>query len=124
MWCISQAFISTGRLSKFLSCTEKSCNIIMESMWQMQGQAPPPSALRRLTNNNTPTAVAFLDACSTWSNNSCVEQMAVLNNMSLEVPKGLLVAVVGEVINYLLTIRPVLFLMCRIIVLELYLWSV
>lgn len=124
MWCISQAFISTGRLSKFLSCTEKSCNIIMESMWQMQGQAPPSSALRRLTNSNTPAAVAFLDACSIWSNNSYVEQMAVLNNMSLEVPKGLLVAVVGEVINYLLTIWSVLFLMCRIIIVELYLWSV
>ncbi|KAG6511042.1 hypothetical protein ZIOFF_029091 [Zingiber officinale] len=99
-WVINgliDAFISTGRLSKFLSCTEKSCNIIMESMWQIQGQVPPSSALRRLTNSNMPTAVAFLDACSIWSNNSYVEQMAVLNNVSLEVPNGLLVAVVGEV---------------------------
>ncbi|XP_042377107.1 ABC transporter C family member 13-like isoform X1 [Zingiber officinale] len=99
-WVINgliDAFISTGRLSKFLSCTEKSCNIIMESMWQIQGQVPPSSALRRLTNSNMPTAVAFLDACSIWSNNSYVEQMAALNNVSVEVPKGLLVAVVGEV---------------------------
>ncbi|WOK92133.1 hypothetical protein Cni_G00824 [Canna indica] len=99
-WVINgliDAVISTRRLSKFLSCTEKSSEVKWDSVWQLQGHDPSQCPFRRPTHLNIQTSIVFEDACSLWSSSCQVGQSAVLNNISFEIPKGLLVAVVGEV---------------------------
>lgn len=44
-----------------------------------------------------PMAIAMKDACCVWSKNE--GQATVLNHVTLDLPKGILVAVVGEVIS-------------------------
>ncbi|XP_065007832.1 ABC transporter C family member 13 isoform X1 [Musa acuminata AAA Group] len=92
-----QAIISTRRLSRFLSCPEKSSEIKRASIWELQGHDPLPCFLRNLTCSKEHAAILFKDASSVWSSSSKVEKSTVLNNISVEIPNGLFVAVIGEV---------------------------
>lgn len=96
-----QAIISTRRLSRFLSCPEKSSEIKRASIWELQGHDPPPCFLRNLTCSKEHEAILFKDASSVWSSSSKVEKSTVLNNISVEIPNGLFVAVIGEVTDKL-----------------------
>ncbi|URE01087.1 ABC transporter transmembrane region [Musa troglodytarum] len=99
-WVINgliDAIISTRRLSRFLSCPEKSSEIKRASIWELQGHDPPPCFLRNLTCSKEHAAILFKDASSVWSSSSKVEKSTVLNNISVEIPSGLFVAVIGEV---------------------------
>ncbi|URE01082.1 ABC transporter transmembrane region [Musa troglodytarum] len=101
-WVINgliDAIISTRRLSRFLSCPEKSSEIKRASIWELQGHDPPPCFLRNLTCSKEHAAILFKDASSVWSSSSKVEKSTVLNNISVEIPSGLFVAVIGEAIS-------------------------
>lgn len=90
-WVINgliDAIISTGRLSRFLSCSE---------IETQPGQTGDPSSC---SNNQScftveDMAVVINDACCAWSSND--QSQLVLDHVTLSFPKGYLVAVVGEV---------------------------
>ncbi|KAJ4958746.1 hypothetical protein NE237_025857 [Protea cynaroides] len=92
-WVINgliDALISTRRLSRFLSCSEHGSEL------QKTGSSSP------LLNINQPdsifqrNAVVIRDACCCWSK-SDEGQSSVLNHITLNLPKGSLVVVIGEV---------------------------
>lgn len=78
-----QAVISSRRLCKYLSCFEQEtcCN---------------------KKNELQDAAVVIHDASCTWSSSDQKETDLVLDPLNLLIPKGLLVAVVGEVELYLI----------------------
>ena len=77
-----QAFISSRRLSKYLSSSE--CELGMEKKGYPSG-------------NPENMAVIICDACSTWSSSDEKDLSLILDNVTLQIPKGYLVAVIGEV---------------------------
>ncbi|XP_027169805.1 ABC transporter C family member 13 isoform X1 [Coffea eugenioides] len=82
-WVINgliDAFISSRRLSKYLSSSE--CELGMEK----KGYPSPENM-----------AVIICDACSTWSSSDEKDLSLILDNVTLQIPKGYLVAVIGEV---------------------------
>ncbi|XP_068652459.1 ABC transporter C family member 13 [Aristolochia californica] len=79
-WVINgliDAIISSRRLSRFLSCMEFDAILAQQS--------------------NESNAVIFNDANFAWSNNLEDVQVATLKNITLTLPKGILIAVIGEV---------------------------
>lgn len=100
---LPQAFISSRRLSRFLCCSEKKYEVEQE----IKFQPTFPNDQSDLLLNDM--AVVMHDACCAWSS-SDEDQNLVLNHVTLSLPKGHLVAVVGEV-KYLLKgyFRVVLF---------------
>ncbi|KAI3939222.1 hypothetical protein MKX01_002090 [Papaver californicum] len=94
-WVINgliDAIISTRRLAKFLSCPEHISQRVL---------AADPSS-KFLFNplvdvNFDHMAVIIRDAASTWLNSTGEERSSVLNTISLDLPKGSLVVVIGEV---------------------------
>ncbi|KAI5660400.1 hypothetical protein M9H77_29193 [Catharanthus roseus] len=89
-WVINgliDAFISSGRLSNYLSCCEHKVAL------EKTGNYPTPSCSNNLEN----MAVTICDACCTWSSSDKKEFDLLLHKITLQVPKGCLVAVVGEV---------------------------
>lgn len=94
-----QAIISAGRLSKFLTCPEidSDSGHIFETNLQTSGSLQPPCEDNADTDSSA--AVVFHDLFSVWSSgNEDGEQNAVLNGITLHLPKGLFIAIVGEVI--------------------------
>ncbi|XP_020887120.1 ABC transporter C family member 13 isoform X3 [Arabidopsis lyrata subsp. lyrata] len=82
-WVINgliDAFISTRRVSKFLCCLEHSRDFSIDS---------------GLTSEDL--AVFVEDASSTWSSNLEEDYNLTIKHVSLRVPKGSFVAVIGEV---------------------------
>lgn len=77
---LSQAFISTRRVSKFLCCLEHSKNSSIDS---------------GLISEDL--AVFVEDASCIWSSNIEEEHNLTVKHVSLKVPKGSFVAVIGEV---------------------------
>ncbi|XP_065867125.1 ABC transporter C family member 13 isoform X1 [Euphorbia lathyris] len=93
-WVINgliDAFISTKRLSKFLSCTEYK---------HKQGQIVEITPLfpnEQLNFISEDMAVIMHDACYTWSSSNNKHQNLGLNHVTLSVRKGSFVAIIGEV---------------------------
>ncbi|KAK1557413.1 hypothetical protein Q3G72_024236 [Acer saccharum] len=93
-WVINgliDAFISIRRLSRFLSCSE--CELEMEQT------ANSSSHFSNIQPNFTSEEMTVImhDASCTWSSNEQEERNLVLDRVSLSLPKGLLIAIIGEV---------------------------
>uniref|UniRef100_A0A0E0A5Y9 ABC transporter C family member 13 n=1 Tax=Oryza glumipatula TaxID=40148 RepID=A0A0E0A5Y9_9ORYZ len=83
------AVISSRRLSKYLSSPEKRSSAI-------------PASADLLKHCNTETnvnamAVILRNVCCSWSSSSIVESSMILRDVSLELQKGIFVAIIGEV---------------------------
>lgn len=94
-WVINgliDAIISTRRLSRFLSCSEHKNELERTSESYSSSFS---------TDQSDPTsediAVVICDASCAWSSNDQEEPKLVLNHVTLGLPKGSLVAVIGEV---------------------------
>ncbi|KAH9715831.1 multidrug resistance-associated protein 11 [Citrus sinensis] len=87
----AMAFISIRRLTRFLGCSEYK--------HELEQAANSPSYISNgLSNfNSKDMAVIMQDATCSWYCNNEKEQNVVLNQVSLCLPKGSLVAVIGEV---------------------------
>ncbi|KAH9667477.1 multidrug resistance-associated protein 11 [Citrus sinensis] len=87
----AMAFISIRRLTRFLGCSEYK--------HELEQAANSPSYISNgLSNfNSKDMAVIMQDATCSWYCNNEEEQNVVLNQVSLCLPKGSLVAVIGEV---------------------------
>ncbi|KAI3512724.1 hypothetical protein L1887_20043 [Cichorium endivia] len=89
-WVINgliDAVISTRRLSKFLSCSEHESH---------NGQKDnSSSSCSNFTDENMD--IVMKDVCSSWSSNDSEVKELILNHVNLDIPKGSLVAVIGEV---------------------------
>uniref|UniRef100_A0A0E0HPZ4 ABC transporter C family member 13 n=1 Tax=Oryza nivara TaxID=4536 RepID=A0A0E0HPZ4_ORYNI len=91
-WVINgmiDAVISSRRLSKYLSSPEKRSSAI-------------PASADLLKHRNTETnvnamAVILRNVCCSWSSSSIVESSMILRDVSLELQKGIFVAIIGEV---------------------------
>uniref|UniRef100_A0A0D3GDK8 ABC transporter C family member 13 n=1 Tax=Oryza barthii TaxID=65489 RepID=A0A0D3GDK8_9ORYZ len=91
-WVINgmiDAVISSRRLSKYLSSPEKRSSAI-------------PASADLLKHCNTETnvnamAVILRNVCCSWSSSSIVESSMILRDVSLELQKGIFVAIIGEV---------------------------
>ncbi|XXG51840.1 hypothetical protein AAC387_Pa03g0319 [Persea americana] len=97
-WVINgliDAVISTRRLGRFLSCSELNFEIQSSNEYVV---GPSSTCLfeDQAGSSVEPVAVVMRDACCVWSKKN-EEQATVLNHITLELPKGILVAVVGEV---------------------------
>ncbi|KAI4355833.1 hypothetical protein L6164_004569 [Bauhinia variegata] len=93
-WVINgliDAFISSRRLSRFLACPEQKSGvgetISSSSSSILSGQ---PDSLQDLS-------IIAQDACCTWSSSGEKELSIVLNHVTLHLPKGSFVAVIGEI---------------------------
>ncbi|KAK8584710.1 hypothetical protein V6N13_138661 [Hibiscus sabdariffa] len=92
-WVINgliDAFISIRRLSRFLCCSEQKLEVEQKVKFQKNFS----NEKYDLVSNDM--AVVMHDASCTWSSSN-EDQNLVLNHVTLSLPKGLLVAVVGEV---------------------------
>ncbi|CAI9113865.1 OLC1v1014556C1 [Oldenlandia corymbosa var. corymbosa] len=88
-WVINgliDAFISSGRLSKFLSSSEYKLELEKRGNILANDQCDSENI-----------AVIISDASSTWSSSAEKEFSLVLENLNLRFPSGFLVAVIGEV---------------------------
>ncbi|CAJ1852919.1 unnamed protein product [Sphenostylis stenocarpa] len=85
----AMAIISSKRLSRFLSCPEHK--------FKVRDTNSCPSFQRERPDSGQGLGVFIQDACCTWS--SCEEQALnlILNHVTLSVPHGSLVAIIGEV---------------------------
>ncbi|KAK9149846.1 hypothetical protein Scep_008603 [Stephania cephalantha] len=93
-WVINgliDAFISARRLSTFLACPEHRSKRV-----HIVGK-PSTSVSEGQVDCYQETAIAILDASCAWSYNYEEKQDLVLNRITIELPKGLLIAVIGEV---------------------------
>ncbi|KAB1218804.1 ABC transporter C family member 13 [Morella rubra] len=94
-WVINgliDALISTRRLSRFLSCSE--CKPEPEQ----KDNSPSCSFSNEQSEAMfTDAAIVIHDACCTWSGSDEKEWNMVLNHVTLDLPKGSFVAVIGEV---------------------------
>ncbi|XP_031389468.1 ABC transporter C family member 13 isoform X2 [Punica granatum] len=84
-WVINgliDAFISIRRLSRFLSCSEHQYQ-----QWKLVDSP--------YSSGNV--AVVMEDACCDWSSSKSEELNIIINHITLTLPKGLLVAIIGEV---------------------------
>ncbi|XP_020268555.1 ABC transporter C family member 13 [Asparagus officinalis] len=100
-WVINgliDAVISTRRLSKFLSCPEhksaekhpshgQSC-ILDTLSCSSEGQ--------RVTDAD-PLAIVFQDACCVWSSSNEEDYRTILSRITLNLPRGMLIAIIGEI---------------------------
>lgn len=89
---LCQAIISTRRLSRFLSCSE------FKPRLEQTADSPSPSFLNEQSEaTSKDAAIAMRDACCAWSSSDEKEWNMVLNHVTLNLPKGCFVAVIGEV---------------------------
>ncbi|KAF8041794.1 hypothetical protein BT93_A0402 [Corymbia citriodora subsp. variegata] len=93
-WVINgliDAFISTNRLSRFLRCPEhqhEQCAV---------GSSSLVSGSSKCQFSSENMAVVMYDACCNWSSSNMQQLSLVLDHITLAIPKGSLVAVIGEV---------------------------
>lgn len=92
---LTQAFISTRRLSRFLCCSEYK--------HELEQGAESSSLFSNEQSDfvSKDMAVIMHDACCDWSSSDNKQQNLVLNHVTLNLPKGSLVAIIGEVISLL-----------------------
>ncbi|PPD83841.1 hypothetical protein GOBAR_DD19227 [Gossypium barbadense] len=92
-WVINgliDAFISSRRLSRFLCCSEQKPELERKAKFQ------PSFSNEKYDLVSNDMVVVMHDASCAWSSDN-EDQNLVLNHVTLSLPKGLLVAVVGEV---------------------------
>ncbi|MBA0836331.1 hypothetical protein Goarm_008558 [Gossypium armourianum] len=92
-WVINgliDAFISSRRLSRFLCCSEQKPELERKAKFQ------PSFSNEKYDLVSNDMVVVMHDASCAWSSDN-EDQNLVLNHVTLRLPKGLLVAVVGEV---------------------------
>ncbi|TYH16571.1 hypothetical protein ES288_A05G126600v1 [Gossypium darwinii] len=92
-WVINgliDAFISSRRLSRFLCCSEQKPELEQKAKFQ------PSFSNEKYDLVSNDMVVVMHDASCAWSSDN-EDQNLVLNHVTLSLPKGLLVAVVGEV---------------------------
>ncbi|TYJ33792.1 hypothetical protein E1A91_A05G126500v1 [Gossypium mustelinum] len=92
-WVINgliDAFISSRRLSRFLCCSEQKPELEEKAKFQ------PSFSNEKYDLVSNDMVVVMHDASCAWSSDN-EDQNLVLNHVTLSLPKGLLVAVVGEV---------------------------
>lgn len=87
---LSQAIISTRRLSRYLSCFEHE-----PEKERTADSLLLPDPNKQSSSENV--AIFIHDASCTWSSSDEKQLDLVLDHVTLHIPKGLLVAVVGEV---------------------------
>lgn len=86
-----QATISTGRLSRFLCCPEIETATSSDSYASSCTDEYPCVTFEDV-------AVVINEACCLWCSND--QEQLVMDHVTLSVPKGHLIAVVGEVSNF------------------------
>ncbi|XVE89152.1 hypothetical protein DITRI_Ditri19aG0127600 [Diplodiscus trichospermus] len=92
-WVINgliDAFISSRRLSRFLSSSEQKSEMEQKAKFQPIFSNDQSDLL------SDDLSIVMHDACCAWSSSN-EDQNLVLNHVTLSLPKGCLVAVVGEV---------------------------
>lgn len=82
---LSQATISIRRLSRFLSCPEHEP--------EKMGKSPALS----YAIDHSDIAIIIHDACCTWSSSDKQDLDLILDHVTVHLPKGSLVSVIGEV---------------------------
>uniref|UniRef100_A0A7N2R4R9 ABC transporter C family member 13 n=1 Tax=Quercus lobata TaxID=97700 RepID=A0A7N2R4R9_QUELO len=93
-WVINgliDAVISTRRLSRFLSCSEHKYEVEL-----MADSSSPDLLNEQSAAIFKDMSIAIHDACCAWSCSNEKEWNMVLNHVTLELPKGSFVAVIGE----------------------------
>ncbi|KAE7997228.1 hypothetical protein FH972_001878 [Carpinus fangiana] len=94
-WVINgliDAIISTRRLSRFLACSECKPEV------EQTADSPSPISLDEQSESTFRNmAIVIQDACCNWSSSDEKELNMVLNHVTLDLPKGSFVAVIGEV---------------------------
>eukprot|EP00257_Ricinus_communis_P013433 XP_015570862.1 ABC transporter C family member 13 isoform X2 [Ricinus communis] len=91
-WVINgliDAFISTRRLSKFLGCPENKHKL------EQRTESLSPNYQSNFVSDDM--AVMMHDVCCAWSSGDEQQQNLVLNNVTVTLPKGSFIAIVGEV---------------------------
>lgn len=92
LFTLCQAVISTRRLSRFLSCSEHKCEVEL-----MADSSSPGLSNEQSAAIFKDMSIVIHDACCAWSCSNEKEWNMVLNHVTLELPKGSFVAVIGEV---------------------------
>ena len=92
LFTLCQAVISTRRLSRFLSCSEHKYEVEL-----MADSSSPDLLNEQSAAIFKDMSIAIHDACCAWSCSNEKEWNMVLNHVTLELPKGSFVAVIGEV---------------------------
>jgi len=96
-----QTVISIRRLSKFLSCPEHRSECKQPS--HRESSIPdPPSCLSKdqIAADCDPRAIVFQDTCCVWASSNEEEYRMILSRITLNLPRGLLIAIIGEVIIF------------------------
>lgn len=90
--------ISIRRLSKLLSCPEHKSECKHPSYGQscVPNPSPCPSEGQTVIDADQ-MAIFFQDASCVWSSSNKEECCTVLSRITMNLPKGLLVAIIGEV---------------------------
>jgi ATP-binding cassette subfamily C (CFTR/MRP) protein 10 len=89
----SQAVISSRRLRNYLSSPEHCSSELTAST-----DVAKDDFQRNTETIYDPTAVVVRNVCCSWSHSSTAEPNIILRDISLQLPKGLFIAIVGEVI--------------------------
>lgn len=89
---LSQAIISIKRLTRFLSCSEHK-----SKLEKTAGSASSYISNDQSEFTHEDKAVVFHDSCCSWSSSDEEQLNLVLNHVTLAIPKGSFVAVIGEV---------------------------
>ncbi|PKA65483.1 ABC transporter C family member 13 [Apostasia shenzhenica] len=99
-WVINgliDAVISSRRLSKFLSCVEHSTCSGQHSFGQLSLADPECHFGGKHSPTGNHNAIMFKDAYYAWSSIDREEQNATLRGITLNLPKGLFIVIIGEV---------------------------
>lgn len=94
-WVINgliDAIISIKRLTRFLSCSEHK-----SKLEKTAGSASSYISNDQSEFTHEDKAVVFHDSCCSWSSSDEEQLNLVLNHVTLAIPKGSFVAVIGEV---------------------------
>ncbi|KAM0918419.1 hypothetical protein ACQ4PT_008963 [Festuca glaucescens] len=94
-WVINgmiDAIISSRRLHNYLSSPEHCSSELTSST-----DVTKDDFQRNTETIYDPTAVVVRNVCCSWSNSSTAEPNIILRDISLQLPKGLFIAIVGEV---------------------------
>ncbi|XP_019052127.1 PREDICTED: ABC transporter C family member 13 isoform X2 [Nelumbo nucifera] len=94
-WVINgliDAIISTRRLSRFLACSEHSSEFVETANISLASLSKDQDGCV-----SQHMAIIIREACCAWSNSNLEGKNLVLNHITLDIPKGFLVAVIGEV---------------------------
>ena len=98
MLCLLQAVISSRRLSNYLSTLEHHSSELNASADLLNHHF---KRYTKVTHN--PMAIVFQNVSCSWSSSSVAELNIVLRDISLQLQKGLFIAIVGEVTILIVT---------------------